>query len=700
MPMAPRPVFSGVLATASAARSSAGVLWKPCEYRARAMIGVERHARRAYIEAERVPIMRFDTSFLDEIRDRVPISSVIGQRVTWDRKKTNSQRGDWWANCPFHGEKSPSFHCEDKKGRYHCFGCGVSGDHFKFLTELDGMSFPEAVERIAELAGVPMPARDEYAEKREQERASLKDVMEMATRFFEDRLQSADGARARAYLRERGLTPATQQAFRLGYAPESRNALKEHLASKGISKADIEACGLVRHGSDIPVSYDWFRDRIMFPIPDSRGRIIAFGGRALSPDALAKYMNSPDTELFHKGNVLYNFARARKAQGRDGTILVVEGYMDVIALAQAGFENAVAPLGTALTENQLDLLWRMTGEPVLCFDGDQAGLKAAWRAADLALPSIQPGRTARFALLPEGKDPDDLVRSEEPDAFRTVLADARPLADLLWMRETSGGLFDTPERKAELEKALRDLTGRIRDESVRFHYQQEMRERVLAFFGRTREKPRNKGDWNKPDKAQGGQFAKPGGAASRFAVSESLARSALVKRAGGVMPLRETAIVAALVNHPELVEENFDHCEMLELSHPDLRLLHAALIDAMAHGAGNDRKAVLAAIEQAGHKERWERALALIRRARLWPVMEDAALEDARDAFAQALHLHRSAGTLHKELKAAEMALATEPTDENYRHLVEIQTQFRDVQATEALIEGFGISSGKVGRGF
>ena len=354
--------------------------------------------------------MRFPPAFLDEIRDRVPISAVVGSRVSWDRKKTNASRGDYWACCPFHGEKTPSFHCEDRKGRYHCFGCGVTGDHFRFLTELDGMSFPEAVERIADMAGVPMPARDEQAERRERERASLTDVMEMATAFFQDQLQSAAGARARAYLRERGLTSATQQAFRLGYAPDSRNALKEFLASKGVEKAQIEACGLVVHGDDVPVSFDRFRDRIMFPIPDSRGRIIAFGGRALSPDVPAKYLNSPETELFHKGRVLYNFARARQAVQREGTVIAVEGYMDVIALAQAGFENVVAPLGTALTEDQLELLWRMTGEPVLCFDGDKAGMKAAWRAADLALPLIQAGRTARFALLPEGKDPDDLVK--------------------------------------------------------------------------------------------------------------------------------------------------------------------------------------------------------------------------------------------------------------------------------------------------
>lgn len=646
--------------------------------------------------------MRFSDSFLDEIRDRVPISSVIGQRVTWDRKKTNAPRGDWWACCPFHGEKTPSFHCEDRKGRYHCFGCGVSGDHFRFLTELEGLSFPEAVERVAGMAGVPMPARDEREERREKERASLTDVMEMATRFFQDQLQSAAGARARAYLRERGLSAATQQAFRLGYAPDSRNALKEHLASKGVEKAQIEACGLVVFGDDIPVSYDRFRDRVMFPIPDSRGRVIAFGGRAMSPEVSAKYLNSPETELFHKGNVLYNFARARKAVQKEGTVIAVEGYMDVIALAQAGFENVVAPLGTALTENQMELLWRMAGEPVLCFDGDQAGLKAAWRAADLILPSIQPGRSARFALLPEGQDPDDLVRAAGADAFGAVLKEARPLADLLWMRETSGGVFDTPERRAELEKTLRDLTGRIRDESVRYHYQQEMRERVHAFFGASRPQRHGRGQGERGQGGRGGwgQNARPGREqGGRLAVSDSLARSALVKRAAGVLPLRETVLVVALCNHPPLIDENFDAVETLDVVHPDLRRLHAALIDALAHGVAHERGAVVEALERAGLAETWQRALELVRRARQWPALEDAALEDARDAFAQALHLHRSARTLHRELKEAEAALAAEPTDENYRHLVDVQAQFRSVQATEALIEGFGVMSGRARQG-
>ncbi|MBE7185833.1 MAG: DNA primase [Methylobacterium mesophilicum] len=644
--------------------------------------------------------MRFPPSFLDEIRDRVPISSLIGARVSWDKRKTNASRGDYWACCPFHGEKSPSFHCEDKKGRYHCFGCGVSGDHFRFLTELEGLNFPEAVERVAEMAGVPMPARDPRAEEKEKQRATLHEVMELATKFFEAKLQASEGAKARAYLRERGLTPATQAAFRLGYAPDSRNALKEHLASKNIHKELIEACGLVVFGDDIPLSYDRFRDRIMFPIHDTRERVIAFGGRALSSEVSAKYLNSPDTELFHKGNVLYNLARARKGLPKDGALVAVEGYMDVITLAQAGFDQAVAPLGTALTERQLELLWRVSPEPLLCFDGDGAGLRAAFRAADLALPMVEPGRTVRFALLPEGQDPDDLVKARGRDGFTEVLNDTRSLADLVWMRETGGRLFDTPERRAELDKTLREATGRVKDEGVRFHYAQEMRERVQSFFG-TAQPERGRGGKGNRDGRSGRGAGRPGAAAGRLAVSESLQRSALVKRAGGVMPLREAVIVVALGNHPSLIDENFDVIDGLDLSHPDLRQLHAVLIDALAHcedAEGFDRDCCMAEILKSGVSELWERAEGLVRRTRQWPALSDASIEDAREALGQVLHLHRNARTLHKELRAAEAALASDPSDEHLQQLLAVQAQFHDAQATEALIEGFGVTSGRVDR--
>ncbi|MEI4480206.1 MULTISPECIES: DNA primase [unclassified Phyllobacterium] len=649
--------------------------------------------------------MRFPPSFLDEIRERVPISSVIGTRVSFDRKKTNAQKGDFWACCPFHGEKSPSFHCEDRKGRYHCFGCGVTGDHFRFLTELEGLSFPEAVERVADMAGVPMPARDAEMEIREAKRATLYDVMEMATKFFEDQLQTAGGAKARAYLRDRGLSAATQHSYRLGYAPESRNALKEHLASKGATKDQIEACGLVVYGDDKPVSFDRFRDRIMFPIEDLRGRIIAFGGRALAPNAIAKYMNSNETELFHKGKILFNALRARKAaQPQAGqpakAVIAVEGYMDVIALAQAGFTHAVAPLGTALTEDQLGLLWRMSPEPVLCFDGDSAGIKAAHRAIDLALPVLKPGYSLRFAVLPEGKDPDDLVKSSGPQAFQEVLNDARPLADMLWSRETSSGVFDTPERRAELESRLKQMTALIADENVRRHYGQDVRERIQQFFGPNQ---RNNGERGNNQNAYGqpryGSRGK-GAATGRFAVSDNLTKSALGARSSSKLPVRETAILMTLFNHPRLIEDDFETVVDLELEHPDLKRFHAAMLDAMAEHHVSSGTEMRKAIADQGLATLVEALEAIIRRNREWSASAEAAEEDAREALRQAIHLHQRARALHKELELARVALGADATEENFNRLLDIQNDIRNAQATEALIEGFGIPSGRSAKGF
>ncbi len=393
--------------------------------------------------------------------------------------------------------------------------------------------------------------------------------------------------------------------------------------------------------------------------------------------------------------MLYNFARARKSLGRDGTVIAVEGYMDVIGLAQAGFEHAVAPLGTALTESQLELLWRMTKEPLLCFDGDQAGMRAAFRAAELALPLIAPGRTLRFAILPEGKDPDDLVRESGPEAFQALINEARSLADLLWLRETSGAVFDTPERRADLEQRLRKLTSVIRDESVRFHYTQDMRERAQAFFGQRQDANRGRRG-GQEQRGYGGRGQQGTG---RFAVSDRLAHSALVRSTGPVMPLREATIVVALANHAALLDAYFDQAAALDLEHPELRQLLAGILDLAAEGEPHGPAEVKAGLAARGLTEIWERAELQVRGAHQWPALADAALEDAREAFVQALHLQRSAGFLNKELKAAEQALASDPSEENYRRLVEIQAHMRDAQSTEALIEGFGVTSGRVARG-
>ncbi|KQT69605.1 MULTISPECIES: DNA primase [unclassified Aureimonas] len=652
--------------------------------------------------------MRFSPQFLDDIRDRVPISDVVGRRVTWDRRKTQSSKGDFWACCPFHSEKSPSFHCEDRKGRYHCFGCGVSGDHFRFLVEAEGLSFPEAVERLAGEAGLQMPARDPEAEKRDGQRATILDALKLASGFFQGMLQEPEGAKARAYLRDRGIHPQTQKLFGIGYAPESRNRLKEFLAAKGVGKAEIEAAGLVVHGEGIAVSYDRFRDRIMFPIEDAQERVIAFGGRALSSDVSAKYLNSPETDVFVKGATLFNIARARRASKAAGTLVVVEGYVDVIALAQAGFENAVAPLGTALTDRQLELLWRNAPEPILCFDGDPAGLKAAHRAAEVALPALKPGRSLRFALLDGGQDPDDLVRERGADGFRAVLGSARPLADLLWMRETAGGAFDTPERRADLEHRLKGLTRQIGDESVRRHYLQDVDERLRAFFGspgRDRSGKRGAGG-RRPEGGGGREFRgrdepRLGSASKRVVASDRLTRSRLLKPVAATTPaLRETTIVVGFINHPVLFDEAFDYFADLDIQPGDLAKLRSAVLDVVSASAVNDREVLLKALADRGMRDMFEAFETQVRLRGDWSFLSGAAPEDARESLRQALHLHHRSRSLNRELRTAEEALGVQPSEQAFAHVVEVKRELQDPNGTEALIDGFGILSGRATKGY
>src|SRR5580692_6023354 len=421
--------------------------------------------------------MRFTPQFLDELRARLPVSEVVGRRV-----KLKRAGREWKGLSPFQQEKSPSFTVNDQKGFYHDFSSGKHGDIISFLMETEGVSFPEAVERLASMAGVPLPAVTPDAARHEQRRKTLYDVVDLAAKFFADTLASRHGAKARGYLGDRAISPSTQLQFRIGYAPGERFALKEHLGAQGIPVEDMVEAGLLVAGEDIPVPYDRFRDRVMFPIADLRGRVIAFGGRALEKDAPAKYLNSPETPLFHKGDNLYNLAPARLAAHNGSALVVVEGYVDVIAMVGSGFAASVAPLGTALTENQLMLLWTMADEPILCFDGDKAGQKAAWRAAELALPHLAPGKSLRFALLPEGQDPDDLARSGGRAAIEDVISASRGLADIIWSREIEGGNFATPERRAALEKRIGEIANTIRDEVVRRYYRQDFSERLGRMF--------------------------------------------------------------------------------------------------------------------------------------------------------------------------------------------------------------------------
>ncbi len=642
--------------------------------------------------------MRFTPTFLDEIRARLPLSSVVGPRVTWDRKKSQPAKGDYWACCPFHGEKSPSFHADDRKGRYHCFGCGVSGDHFTFLTEHEGLSFPEAVERLAGEAGLAMPARDERTEAVERQRASLHEVMELACRFFEDGLQAREGAHARGYLAGRDLGPEVQRRFRLGYARSSRNALKEHLAAKGVSHEDMVATGLLVTGDDIPVSFDRFRDRVMFPITDFRGRIVAFGGRALSADAQAKYLNSPETVLFKKGDLLYNGFEARKSVNAAGTLVVVEGYVDVISMAVAGFGHTVAPLGTALTERQLEILWRLTPEPILCFDGDKAGLRAAYRAVDLALPALKPGRSVRFALLPEGQDPDDLIRQQGRAAMAEILAKPLPLVDMIWQREIEQGPLDTPERRAAFESRLRDIARTVGDESVRRHYEQALSSRAREYFGGERSSPR--GAMGQRPRAIARRGKPEGPADPRYVptyrmqttqVSPALAQI----RSRSVAGLRETVIVMTVLRHPALLAEHFDAFAHVELTNRELDSLRSQILEIAAEDPHISTEGLDGRLDGAGFRELVERLDRHLREGGIWQASAGASEQDALDGWRQALALHHRARTLHKELKDAEAALASEPSEANHAHLVDIKNQIANSEGIEALIDGFGTSSGR-----
>lgn len=624
--------------------------------------------------------MRFSSSFLDEIRAKVPISEIVGARVRFDPKKSNAARGDYWGCCPFHSEKTASFHCDDRRGTYHCFGCGASGDVFRFLTESDRLAFHEAVEVLAGKAGLPMPKPDAAAAQQEEARANLYDIMEMAARFFEKTLHesaSAEAASARAYLQERQIGLAAQKQFRLGYAPAGGQTLRSFLQQKNADKALLERSGLFAEAQDGGAPYDRFRSRIIFPIADIKGRVIAFGGRALSAQARAKYLNSPETELFHKGRIVYNLAQARQAMrsgaagGReaDRPLLVAEGYVDVVALAQAGIGEAVAPLGTALTEEQLGLLWRYCPQPILCFDGDKAGIQAAYRALDRALPLLTAGQSLQFMLLPEGQDPDDIIRQGGRRQFEALLADAAPLADILWQRETEGRSFSTPESRASLQKRLQDAAAVIKDSGLRYYYQRDMKERLWNYFRAAAAPMRGRSSQSSGfsgGRLSAGAFS---GAAGGSLVTKSLADSALVRRAsdksgkGGYAP-RETAILALLATYPALWHENFDVLAGLEFHNAELRALHAAMLGILAEsGAQPEATAAEACavmrqrLEQKGQAAILDKITAFAAKLGVKTAADSVLPPAAREALKQALTLYRRAHSLHKQIREIEADL-------------------------------------------
>ncbi|MEN8896292.1 MAG: DNA primase, partial [Yoonia sp.] len=522
--------------------------------------------------------MSLPPGFLDELRTRLSLGQVVGRKVMWDTRKSNQGKGDLWAPCPFHQEKSASFHVDDRKGFYYCFGCHAKGDAITFVRETENVDFMEAVKILAGEAGLPVPQSDPRAQEKADKRTQLTEVMEQAVQWHRLQLKTGAAGEAREYLTRRGFDATSLDRWDIGFAP-ANGGVMAHLVGKGVDPKLVIEAGLAAESDRGGSPYDRFRGRIIFPIRDGRGRPIGLGGRAMDPNARAKYLNSPETPLFDKGRSLYNHGPAREAAGKGKPLIVAEGYMDVIALSESGLGATVAPLGTAITEDQLRLLWRIAPEPIIALDGDTAGLRAAMRVIDIALPLLEAGQSLRFALMPEGMDPDDVLKAKGREAMQTLLDNAIPMVQLLWRRETDGKVFDSPERKAALDKVLREKIKLIADPTIRSHYGEAIKQMRWDLFS-TR----------KP--AQGGAKRGPKQAWSRnqepwqreISPVSSSKQSALGSGAADQDHLREAVILATLLHTPSVIGRFEPDVERMECQDPE----HAQLRAAILQNAGAD----------------------------------------------------------------------------------------------------------------
>ena len=605
--------------------------------------------------------MRFGPNLLDEILRRTDLVQLVGRRVKLTRKGRVM-----WGCCPFHKEKSPSFKVENERRTYHCFGCGAGGDAFKWLMETEGLTFPESVERIAGEAGVELPKWTPEEEAREEKKKSLYDVVEAACAFFEEQLRARGGEVARDYLASRGLNNDAAKKFRLGYAPGGNNALIDHLKAQNISLEDMIAVGLARPADGDRAARDFFFNRVMFAITDPRGRAIAFGARALDPDAKPKYINTGETTLFSKGHLLYNFAAARPAALKAQTIILAEGYMDVIALVRAGFEHAVAPLGTALTEEQLQLLWRTAPEPILAFDGDEAGLRAGVRAAHLALPHLKPGYSLRFAFLPGGEDPDSFIKTNGIAAMRKVLDDAEPLAKVLWRAETEGKDFSTPERRAGLERALSEIVREIKDPKIADYYKRDFDDKVFESFKRRVHKSADQRyEPRRYEPRRGGGERPPYGRPPMQTVSSEV-KNSLLARSGnsGVRRVKELELAALLFHTPELAARHGEELAEIPFSDRVLDRFRHELLNLAASSSRLENRALENHLVRHGMAELVERLKA---RAGGDIPADANAEEDVEARWLRAAQQLREIAELAPERFRAMERFKSEATEESWR---------------------------------
>ena len=615
--------------------------------------------------------MAFPPGFLDELRARLSLSDIVGRKVSLKRRSGAEYAG----LCPFHNEKTPSFTVNDKKGFFYCFGCHEKGSAIDFVIKTEGLSFPEAVEKLAREVNLPVP-RATPAERERADRAStLQQVVEMAAQWYQKQLRLPVGRQGLDYLRGRGLSDAVIDQFRLGFAPDSRDGVIAALKRESVPIEKIVEAGLAIQPEDRREPYDRFRGRVMFVINDRRGRAIAFGGRVMGAGE-PKYLNSPETPLFHKGANLYCLDLARQAVTKDQPVIVAEGYMDVIALHGAGFGGAVAPLGTALTEGQLAELWKLADEPYLCFDGDNAGRRAMSRAAERALPLLRAGKSLRFLALPAGEDPDSLIRTRGPDALRRTLDLARPLSDVVWEMETAGKSTDTPERRASLQRSVEQRVAEIADPVVRDYYRTEMRSRLNRM--RRPEapawQPGNRRPFRRPGDPEPAPFA--AGAAARRSGSDLDGSR------------QERVLLGALIERPALLHILAEDLANLPIANPELIRLRSGLLDALslvpsgvdpaADEAAGDTSLEAQLIEQHLERTGLGRLAASARQK-----AREAFRDDPADADGWVGQWRRAARHMSQlqadpeELKRAEEALADDMSEENLRRLQAILDRMR-----------------------
>lgn len=620
--------------------------------------------------------MAFPPEFVEELRNRITLSEVIGRKVALKRKGR-----EYAGLCPFHNEKTPSFWVNDQKAFFHCFGCGAHGDAIGFTMRIEGLSFPESVEKLARDVGLAVPVATPQERERAQAAATLHGVAEAAARWFEKQLQMPSGKAGLDYLRGRGLSDEAIARFRLGFAPDNREALQAALKREEINEQQLVDCGLViRPDEGGRAPYDRFRGRVIFPIHDRRGRVIAFGGRVIGPGE-PKYLNSPETTLFHKGDNLYCLHLAREAAAKDRPVIVAEGYMDVIALHVAGFDGAVAPLGTALTEGQLVLLWRLADEPYLCFDGDNAGRRAAQRAAERALPMLAPGKSLRFVSLPPGEDPDSLIRNGGRGAFEMALKAARPLVDVVWEIETAGQPDETPERRAAIRAALRQRAATITEPAVREQYRNELDQRFEAAWPRFRSSGRPGGPG-----AAGPRRPRPQDRPFRREPSlEDLAwfrkGAALATANHDLDPgRREGLLLGALLLHPAWLEVLAEDLAALPLTGAERERLRSALLEAAAevdHPAPGEDVAALEAAAIARHLSTagLTAAAEALRQEAIRGFGAGEPELAARERWRREAETHRMAFAEASELRAAEASFASDPSEANWERLQALRNQ-------------------------